>query len=157
MKSIGKRSALRRTCSLSRFAVTPYNAARSESSKTRWPRMTLILPTMSTVTSRLRFDDITQASRSSRADPIRESTDFTRKMARNLGACACAKQHGRPGKQGRHAPSDTGALLLHPCLQEHALLVELEIAALPFRKRPDVHALAERHAHPLERRAVRYR
>lgn len=42
MKSAGKRARLRFTCSLKRFVVTPYSAARSASITTLWPRTTRI-------------------------------------------------------------------------------------------------------------------
>jgi hypothetical protein len=45
----------------------------------------------------------------------------------------------------------------HPRLEEHARPVKLEVLPLPRRKRADVHALAERRAHALERSAVRHR
>jgi hypothetical protein len=42
MKSSGKRSGLRLTCSFRRFVGTPYNSAGSASSMTFWPRTSRI-------------------------------------------------------------------------------------------------------------------
>ena len=54
MKSFGKRSALRLTCSFSRLVVTPYRAASSASSRTLRPRST----TMARVTSSIDMREV---------------------------------------------------------------------------------------------------